>query len=255
MDPRPPRVGHDVDAGDELPPAPLPDLPPFLSGRQLVVIDGAVLEDDARAAELLAPLRALAPEMDTFARIPSAGVLGIHMDPPGPTPAVSDHAVLREVTDETVTTLLSVVGPGTGSSLLFAELRHLGGALSRPAADGGALPMLHGGYALFCIAIAPFPEAATQGLADAATVVRALAPWSTATRVLNFTEQRVDASSGYDVEDWARLCAVRDRFDPAGVLLANHALGGQVTSTRAELTTTTSSPYSSSAQSLNEPSS
>lgn len=203
---------------------PLPDLPPFLSGRQLVVIDGAVLEDDERAAELLAPLRALSPEMDTFARIPTAGVLGIHMDPPGPTPAVSDHAVLREVTDETVTALLSVVGPGTGSSLLFAELRHLGGALSRPAADGGALPMLHGGYALFCVAIAPFPEAAAQGLADAATVVQALAPWSTATRVLNFTEQRVDASSGYDGEDWARLCAVRDRFDPAGVLLANHSL-------------------------------
>ena len=49
---------------------PLPELPPFLSGRNLVVIDGAVLEDDERAAELLAPLRALAPEMDTFGRMP-----------------------------------------------------------------------------------------------------------------------------------------------------------------------------------------
>jgi len=203
---------------------PLPDLPPFLSGRQVVVVDGAVLEADDRAAELLAPLRALAPEMDTFTRIPSAGVLGVHMDPPNPTPVVSDHAVLREVTDETVTALLAAVGPATGSSLLFAELRHLGGALSRPAEGAGALPFLHGGYALFCVAIAPFPEAAEQGLADAAAVVRALAPWSTATRLLNFTEHRVDVSSGYDGDDWARLCTVRDRVDPTRVFQANHAL-------------------------------
>ena len=32
---------------------PLPELPPFLSGRSIVVIDGALLEDDDRAAELL----------------------------------------------------------------------------------------------------------------------------------------------------------------------------------------------------------
>ena len=52
---------------------PLPELPPFLSGRDVVVIDGAVLEDDDRAAEVLAPFRALAPEMDTFGRIPAPG--------------------------------------------------------------------------------------------------------------------------------------------------------------------------------------
>ncbi len=47
---------------------PLPELPPFLRGRQLVVIDGAVLEPDERAAELLAPLRGLCPRST-----PSAG--------------------------------------------------------------------------------------------------------------------------------------------------------------------------------------
>ena len=34
---------------------PLPELPPFLRGRQLVVMDGAVLADDASAEALLAP--------------------------------------------------------------------------------------------------------------------------------------------------------------------------------------------------------
>ena len=91
---------------------PLPDLPPFLSGRQLVVIDGAVLEADDRAAELLAPLRALAPEMDTFGRIPAAALPQIHMDPPQPTPAVSGHAMLAGVSEEALAALLAEVGPG-----------------------------------------------------------------------------------------------------------------------------------------------
>ena len=85
---------------------PMPELPPFLSGRDLVVIDGAVLEDDERAAELLAPLRALAPEMDTFGRMPVTGLLDVHMDPPAPTPAVSDHSVLGELTDDAVDAFL-----------------------------------------------------------------------------------------------------------------------------------------------------
>ncbi|MFC4783485.1 FAD-binding oxidoreductase [Nocardioides sp. MAHUQ-72] len=203
---------------------PLPDLPPFLSGRQLVVVDGAVLEGDERAVELLAPLRALAPEMDTFGRMPAAGLPEIHMDPPGPTPAVSDHAMLGRFGEEAVAALLAEVGPGTTTPLLFAEVRHLGGALGRPAPGGGVLDHLPAAYALFCVAVAPVPEAAAAGLAAAARVVAALAPWSVASRVLNFTERAVDASSGYDGEAWARLCRVRDAYDPTGVLLANHPL-------------------------------
>ena len=87
---------------------PLPELPPFLSGRDLVVVDGVALEDDERAAELLAPLRALDPELDTFARIPALGVLDVHMDPPEPVPGVGDHAVLGPLEDDAVAALLGV---------------------------------------------------------------------------------------------------------------------------------------------------
>jgi len=202
---------------------PLPDLPPFLSGRQLVVIDGAVLEDDDRAAELLAPLRALAPELDTFARMPAAGLIGVHMDPPAPTPAVSDHAVLAALPDEAVAAYLGSVGPGTQTSLLFAELRHLGGALARPADGGGVASHLEGGYALFCVAVAPFPDAVAQGLADAAATCAAMAPWATGTRVLNFSEGLVDVGSVYG-DRLARLRAVRAAVDPDRVFLGHHPL-------------------------------
>ncbi|GAA5153927.1 FAD-binding oxidoreductase [Nocardioides marinquilinus] len=201
---------------------PLPQLPPFLSGRRLVVVDGAVLEDDDAAAALLAPLRALEPEMDTFARMPAAGLLGVHMDPPAPTPAVSDHAVLGGLDEEAIEALLALVGPDAETSLMFAELRQLGGALARPATVDGALPSLPGAYLLFALAVTPVPEAVAPGLAATSEVVRALAPWSLASRVLNFADRRVDVAGGYDGEDWARLGATRDRLDPDRRVVANH---------------------------------
>lgn len=202
---------------------PLPELPPFLSGRRVVVVDGAVLEDDERAAQLLWPLRALEPEMDTFARIPAAGLLAVHMDPPGPTPAVSDSAVLDELPEAAVEALLDQVGPGRTSSLMFAELRHLGGALARPADRGGVLDQLPGEYVLFCVAVAPVLEAAAVGRADAAAVVRALAPWSSGHHVLNFAERAdVDPASAYDGWALARLRAVKASVDPERVFQGNH---------------------------------
>jgi len=189
-----------------------------------VVIDGAVLEDDARAAELLAPLRALAPEMDTFGRMPVAGLTAIHMDPPGPTPAVSDHTMLAEVTEGTIATLLAEVGPGTSTSLLFAELRHLGGALGRPAPDAGALSHLAGEYAVFAVAIAPVPEAAAAGLAEARKLVAALEPWTAGTRFLNFAESSVDVATAFTPGALERLRQVRAAVDPRGVFQASHSV-------------------------------
>ncbi|MQW74745.1 FAD-binding protein [Nocardioides sp. dk4132] len=201
---------------------PLPELPPFLRGRDLVVVDGVALEDDDRAAGLLAPLRALGPELDTFARIPALGVLDVHMDPPEPTPGVGDHAVLGPLEDDAVAAFLGVLGPGTSSGVTIAELRHLGGALARPDAAGGALSAVPGDYALICIAMAPDAGAAAAGRAAAADVVRAMAPWTLPTRIPTFTEARTDPTTMYDAAARERLTGLRDRFDPQRRLLANH---------------------------------
>ena len=201
---------------------PLPELPPFLSGRKLVVIDGAVLESDELAAEILAPLRAFEPEMDTFARTPVAALTRIHMDPEGPTPSVSNSTMLAELSPDTVDALLAVAGPESGSSVLAAEIRHLGGALTRPA--DGAVASLPGAYLGFFIAIAPFPEAAALGLADANRAVEALAPWSTGGRYLNFDDNVVEVSAAYGPEAWRRLRQIRAEVDPQGRMVANHAI-------------------------------
>jgi hypothetical protein len=48
--------------------SPLPDLPEAIRGRQLVVVEAAILADEAKADGLLTPLRELSPELDTFAQ-------------------------------------------------------------------------------------------------------------------------------------------------------------------------------------------
>ena len=62
---------------------PMPELPPFLSGQSFVVVEAAIQESPERADELLAPLRALAPAMDSVHPQPIAELLQLHMDPPG----------------------------------------------------------------------------------------------------------------------------------------------------------------------------
>jgi FAD/FMN-containing dehydrogenase len=201
---------------------PFEEIPEPLRGRNLVVVNGAVLGGDDRAGEILAPLRALAPEIDTFARVPAASLSRLHMDPEGPTPAVSSSLLLRELPAAAVDAFLATAGHGSGSSLVAAELRQLGGALGRPHEGGGALAMVEGRFAFFSVAIAATPELAAQGLADARRVADALRPWANGRSYLNFTEEEVDTSTGYDAASFARLQQVRAAVDPHAVMVANH---------------------------------
>jgi len=208
---------------------PLPELPDVVRGRQLVIIDGAVLGPDSEAAEILAPLRNLRPELDTFGRIPSHDLITVHMDPPGPTPTVSDHLLLGELSAEAAAALVSVAGPDAQTSIMFAELRHLGGALARDI--DAALHCVDADYALFTAAIAATPELAAHALVDTADVVAALAPWSTGGSFGNFDDRPGDASSGFTDAAWGRLQRVRERYDPQRIWVAAHEVA-EVASSR-----------------------
>ncbi|MCT1458215.1 FAD-binding oxidoreductase [Aestuariimicrobium sp. p3-SID1156] len=202
---------------------PLPEVPEPVRGRELVVIDGAILEDDRRAAELLEPLRALSPEIDTFARIPAPAVTRIHLDPEGPTPSVSDHALLTHLDDAAVEAFITAVP--SGSPLLAAELRHLGGALGEAPVGAGAVGSLAGQYALFTAAIAATPEMAAAGVEAGSVLVEAMQPWSTGRRFANFTNRPAPSESLYPVASWERLGAIRDQMDPDRLLVLSHPIG------------------------------
>jgi hypothetical protein len=201
---------------------PIPELPEAIRGRQLAVIDGAVLGSDHEGTATIAALRELSPEIDTFDRTPAAALVRLHMDPEGPTPFVSDSAMLGALPDAAVDAFLGEVGPGSQSTLLAAEIRQLGGALARPHAAGGALTHLDADFVLFGVAIAATPELGTQGGVDATGLVGSMAGWSTGGQYLNFAESPVDPRRAYAEETWTQLKAMRTMVDPDGLFVACH---------------------------------
>ncbi|WP_194396083.1 FAD-binding oxidoreductase [Microbacterium atlanticum] len=198
---------------------PLPELPPFLSGRSVVVVDGAVLETDAAADSLLAPLRDLAPEMDTFGRIPAEALVTVHMDPPGPTPAVSRHSILSELPPEAVEAFLATAAvPG----LFFAELRHLGGMIARRPAHAGAVGAIAGEYLMHAVAIVPVPEALPGADAAVRAGIDALDSWRADALALTFVDGGgVDPAAGFGSAG-ERMRELKHRLDPKDTFAAAH---------------------------------
>jgi FAD/FMN-containing dehydrogenase len=83
-----------------LPPA--PHIPEPIRGRSFVVVEVVDLGDPEQADELLIPLRALEPELDTIRRIPAPELTHMNMDPDQPVPATGtrlDPALQAAITE------------------------------------------------------------------------------------------------------------------------------------------------------------
>jgi hypothetical protein len=185
------------------------------------MVDGAVLGDDADA--VLAPLRALHPDTDTFARTPTRTLVRLHGDPEEPVPATGHPVLLDGLPPEALDAFLTAAGPDSGSTLLAAEIRQLGGALAEPRPEHAALSHLPGRFLVFAVGLAADPATAAATERDVARVVDALQPWANGTAYLNFVERPWDASTGFTDEAWARLRRLRAAYDPHGVLRSVHA--------------------------------
>lgn len=203
---------------------PIPEVPEAVRGRSFAVVEAAHLGGEAEGVELLAPLRALGPEMDTFAMVAPAGLSDLHMDPPDPVPYHSDHRLLGDLPAGAVEALLAAAGPGSGSPLLSVELRHLGGALARPAPHHGALAAIDGSF--LCFAVGMAVDAPSTAAVDdhLGRLGAAMAPYASATRCLNFTDHATDPSAFFPAETYRRLQAVKARSDPHDRIRANHPI-------------------------------
>ena len=199
------------------------EVPAELRGRRLIVIDGAVLGGDDQAADALAPLRALRPEVDTFSRVPAAELAYLHLEPEGPSPGYAKSALLQELPTDAINALLAVAGPGSGSTLTIAELRQLGGALGRPDPRGGVLDRLDGQFLALGIGLDADPVRYAEHVALAGRLLEALAPWATGGHYLPMLDDEVESRTGFPSDSWSRLQALRAASDPDGLLVAQHS--------------------------------
>jgi FAD/FMN-containing dehydrogenase len=202
---------------------PLPDIPEPLRGRSLAVIEVACLHGEASTAELVAPLRELGPEIDTIAPMGPAGLLGVHMDPPGPVPGAGDGALLDELPGDAIDALVAAAGPGSGSPLVSVEVRHLGGALARSHDSHGALAALEADFALYAVGMAPDADAIAAVNAHLDVVKGAVSEWHAGRRFLNFSERR-GGDDMFAPAALRRLRAVKTLVDPNDMIRANHPI-------------------------------
>jgi FAD/FMN-containing dehydrogenase len=204
---------------------PLPELPDFLRGQSFAIVDGAIDLPDAAAQALLEPLRSLHPAIDTFARTPVAGLGAVHMDPPGPVPGVGDGALLAELNDGVIRTVMDAAGPGVHTALLAVDLRQLGGAVGVHVPGRGAVDHLPGRFLLYAVGIAPTPDAAATVRAEVGALLGRLAPWIERRAYSNFCESPRDPGTFYGIDDLERLREVKRRVDPHGMMRAAHPIG------------------------------
>ena len=203
---------------------PMPELPDFLRGRQVVVVDGAVLGDDAFGAEQVAGLRALAA---------GAGHL---REGPGSEPGQAAHgpggadSLGRRPHDDRRAhrpgrrRLPGRLRPRRADGAAVCRAATARRRAGRPDPSGGAVPCLEGSHCAFFVAIAATPELAEMGERSVEAGIEAMRPWSNGRSFLNLAEGPVDTSTAFPADTWARLRAVRAAVDPTGLFVANHAV-------------------------------
>jgi len=197
---------------------PLPVVPEPLRGQSFAVLELVFLGDKAEGDELTEPLRALRPIMDTIGMVPPAGIAELHMDPREPMPYVGEGQLLARLDEAGIDAFVAAAGPGSGSALVSAEIRHLGGALARVPLEGSAF--VHRGAPFFVNAIGRTPQAQSfAAVRDWARGLRsAVAPWARVGVNANFTSEEGDLRERtHDAATLARLAELRRRYDPRGL--------------------------------------
>ena len=201
-----------------------PEVPPMFAGRAFAIVEAAVQEDPDRAAQLLEPLRRLAPQIDTFKVTEVPALAALHMDPPMPVRALGRSALLRTLPEAVLDDLAAaLIGPA--AVLTSVELRQLGGALDGPggSATSGCRALL------YAVAVAPPatldapPNAAAISAAQAAfaAVAAAVEPVRSTRSFAGFTEASGDPAELFGPE-LDRLRSAKLRWDPSDLIHVNH---------------------------------
>jgi hypothetical protein len=207
---------------------PLPAVPEPLRGKSVIALRGCYCGGNPEdGEEFLRPVREELGEtiMDTFGPMPFAALDAISMDPVDPMGARQHSEMLGELSPDAIETLVEVAGAGSGSPLILLELRQLGGALKRTADHLSTMGMGESRFIMNGIGPAFTPEMAEGVLAYLTSVAEATRPFQTGDTYVNFMElesaspERVKAA--YAPEDYERLVALKDRYDPTNVFRFN----------------------------------
>lgn len=198
----------------------IPALPSHLRGRYVISVRVAFTGSADEGERLVAPLRAaLGPALtDSLREMPYAQSHTIHSDPDFPHAYYGDSAMLRELTVEGLSELLALCGPDA-SSMHVVQLNHLGGALSRPAAN--SVPYREAGWLVRILS--PLDGTDREAVRDHHARAFQQVEEQRMGRSLNFAFGGGDRTEGlYDAQTRKRLADVKAAYDPANLFRRNY---------------------------------
>jgi len=203
---------------------PFPEIPEPFRGKQFAMVEVIHIGDQRSGDEVVKGIRDLEPAIDTFGLIPTSALIHLHMDPPGPVPGKGEHHVaMATLPAEAIDAFVAANGADSGSDILTAEIRHLGGAVARPDASHGAAH-IDAEYISFAASMAASPDMAEKAARDLASLDEALAPYQSARKYLNFTEVASKPGEFFEKSTLDRLRAVKAQVDPEGIFRSNQPI-------------------------------
>jgi FAD binding domain len=204
---------------------PIPDIPEPIRGKKWLAVTACCIGSREEGEKAIAPLREIGePAMDSFDQVPSTALTRIAMDPEPPVPGLGHHATLNELPDKAVDTMVEVAGPETDSPLLLAEIRHLGGALSRAPENAGALDKLDAEFVMLGIGMLMDPALRDPIESQLDRLHDAMEPWAAEGGYFNYAERPCDVEAILPEETCKRLSTVKRSWDPDNLIVANHSI-------------------------------
>lgn len=197
---------------------PLPELPPFLQGRTVIIVRGCSCGTIEEGETLLKHWRTWqAPMVDDWKAMPFSQAGLISNEPVDPVPGKSSGAWMGELNEAAFEVIMRFAVPTNGPiPLIIAEVRHAGGAIARVESGSNAYSHREALHNLQMVGFAPSPEALAGLTAHIAEFKRALQPYLTGGVYLNFLEgdeSRARTKDGFSPEAYRRLQAVKARYD------------------------------------------
>jgi hypothetical protein len=153
-----PSLPEDITAGVTLFNFPaIPDVPEDFRGRSFVLVRGAYDGPMEEGEKLLSYWREWrTPEFDLFGPLPFDRIAEVSMDPLDPLPVEVVGMWLRSLSDSTIDQLINASFPKDGPPpILFTEMRHAGGALSRGGKVASAFGNRDASILLEMVALTP----------------------------------------------------------------------------------------------------
>ncbi len=203
---------------------PAPFLPEEWHGKKLVALIGCYAGDPEEGARAMAPMSELGdPVADLIGPMPYVGMQSL-IDAlwPHGTKAYMKAGYLSELDDAAIETSARFHQDAT-SPASEIHIQHFGGAIARVPEEETAYGERQAPFVLNCIAVSHEPGGIDTHIDWAQRYYAAMEPSLTGAAYINFLsaegEERV--KSAYGPEKYARLQALKDRYDPTNLFHLN----------------------------------